>query len=241
MRVRRGRGAELATDAQLTRALVEDAVTDDEPYLRVWRPPQQCSFGRRDTSAEGYAIARSKAARRGFPPAERETGGHAVAVTPATVAIALATSVQDHRSNIRERYESVIQPTQRALWRLGVPAQRGEPPDSFCPGSSSLQWRGKLAGFAQRVEREVALVSGVVLVRDHDAIASVLDPVYSALDIAFDPGTVGSVARANGRTDPETVLQTVESAIVGDRPVTIEAHGEMDPADDSPPMSDRED
>lgn len=240
MRVRRGREDDPETDESLTRELLLDAEASDEPHLRVWRPPPHCSFGRRDARAEGYERARELATDRGFPPMERDTGGRPTLLTGSTVAVALATPVDAERTGIRDRYETVLGPVQRALWRLGVPAQRGEPADSFCPGSHSLQWRGKVAGFAQRVNRQVALVSGVVLVRDHEVVGEVLEPVYDALDLPFDPEAVGSVARAEGRADPVAVTRAIESAIVGDRSPAVERVGDLEPTIPSE-QTDRED
>ena len=54
---------------------------------------------------------------------------------------------------------------------------------------------------------------------DADAIAAVLDPVYEALDVPFDPGSVGSVAAAGG--DPGRLREAIEDALVGDVPRSI--------------------
>jgi len=89
---------------------------------------------------------------------------------------------------------------------------------SFCPGAHSLQATGKLVGIAQRVRQDVALTAGVVVVRDHAAIAAVLDPVYDALGLPFDPDSVGSVVRAGG--DGEGLLDALETELAGRRPVT---------------------
>jgi len=81
----------------------------------------------------------------------------------------------------------------------------------------SLQAEGKLVGIAQRVRHDAALVSGLVVVRDHGDIATVLDLVYDALDVAFDPTSVGSVAKAGGPSDPAVVINKLEDSLVGDR------------------------
>jgi hypothetical protein len=81
---------------------------------------------------------------------------------------------------------------------------------------------GKVVGVAQRVAKGAAQVAGIVIVRDHAEIAAVLEPVYGALEVPFDPETVGSVAAAGGPRDPERVARAVESALVGDREATVE-------------------
>lgn len=226
MRVLRGRPADLAADRAETEAMVEWTRDVGRPALRVWRPARHVAFGRRDARAQGYQRARTAAKEAGFPPVEREVGGRAVAHTGTSVAVAHAVPDDDLRAGLTERYESATAAIQRALWRLGVPAQRGEPADSFCPGSHSLSWEGKIAGLAQRVRRDVALVGAVVLVTDHEAVASVLEPVYEALEVPFDPATVGSVDRAGGRADPDEAVAEIESALLGDAEPEVEHVGE---------------
>lgn len=225
MRVYRGRAPTIEADREASERLVEAVGADREPAVRVWTPHRQVAFGRRDANEAGYRSARRRASQRGFPPVEREVGGRAVAYTGATVAFARAVPVADPRSGLGERYDAATADLLGALDALGVAATEGEPPDSFCPGSHSVQAPAdgrerKLAGLAQRVHSDVAVVAGVLATDDHEAIADVLAPVYDALDVPLDPGTVGSVGRAGGDGDPETVRRTVEAALVGDRPTT---------------------
>lgn len=222
MRVLRGRVADPVTDAGITERMLDRAADERESAARVWRPPKHCSFGRRDTRSDGYHRAREAAVERGFPPVERSTGGRAVAYTGTTVALARAEPIEDLRDGLGERYDAITTAVQRALWRLGVPAQRGEPECSFCPGGPSLRADGKLAGFGQRVRRNAAIVGGVVIVDRHETVGDVLDPVYRALDVPFDPETVGSVERSGGRADPDVVARTVEAAILDDREPVVE-------------------
>lgn len=223
MRVVRGRGADPESDAQVTAGLLERTKATGEPGLRVWRPHRQVTFGRRDARSDGYQRAREIAAEHGFPAIERQVGGRAVAYSGTTIAFGLARPVADIRRGIEARYEATTMAVQRALWRLGVPVQRGEPSASFCPGNHALQWRGKLAGFAQRVQQGAAIVGGIVIVRDHEAIAGVLEPVYEALEVPFDPDTVGSIERAGGTDDPDAVRTGIEEALIGDDETTVES------------------
>jgi len=214
MRVLRGRAEDLEDDRSVTAAMVERTRESGVPSLRVWRPHRQLAFGRRDARDPGYQRAREAAAEALFPPVERSVGGRAVAYTGTTVAVAHARPNADFRTGVGERYEETLQAIQRALWRLDVPAQQGEPADAFCPGGHSLQWKGKIAGVAQRVKKDVALVGAVVVVDDHEAIADVLAPVYDALDVPFDPDSVGSVERAEGRADADAVVEAVEDVFL---------------------------
>ncbi|WP_117594256.1 lipoate--protein ligase family protein [Haloprofundus halophilus] len=222
MRVVRGRASDPETDRDVTAALLEDAAETGVPALRVWSPHRQLAFGRRDARAERYDAAREAAEARGYPPVERSVGGRAVAYTGTTLAFAHARPVEDMRRGLDQRYDDAVTTVIRALRTVGVDAERGEPPESFCPGAHSVQSAGKIAGVAQRVRRGAALVSGCVLVADHEEIAGVLEPVYAALAVPFDPGSVGSVARAGGDGDAEAVARALEDAFVDDRDATVE-------------------
>jgi octanoyl-[GcvH]:protein N-octanoyltransferase len=217
MRVFRGRGDDPAADREATAAVVEQVAATGEPALRVWTPHRQIAFGRRDVRSDGYGRAAAAARDRGFDPVERSVGGRAVAYTGSTVAFARAEPIDDVRSGMQDRYDAATAAVRTALRGLGVPAEEGEPDDAFCPGQHSLQAAGKVAGIAQRVRTDAALVGGVVVVADHAEIADVLEPVYDALDVPFDPDAVGSVARSGGTDDPDTVVEALTDALVGDR------------------------
>ncbi|MFC6730746.1 lipoate--protein ligase family protein, partial [Natronoarchaeum mannanilyticum] len=140
-----------------------------------------------------------------------------------TLAVAHARPIDDIRQGLDERYDEAVDQLRAALGRVGVDADPGELPNSFCPGTHSLQAEDrKIAGVAQRVKQEAALVASVVMVDERSEIADVLAPVYGALGVPFDPETVGSVADAGGPDDPETVARAIEDAVIGSREATIE-------------------
>jgi lipoate-protein ligase A len=134
-----------------------------------------------------------------------------VAFTSSTVAVVHADPDAD-RTAVGSRYARASERLRAALASLGVDAREGEPEDSFCPGTHSLQASGKLAGLAQRVRREVAVTAGIVIVSDDEAIADVLGPVYDALGVPFDRESVGSVATAGGSADPAAVGDAIVDA-----------------------------
>jgi len=216
MRVLCGRAATIEADRERTGAMLARTGETGEPAVRVWTPHRQVAFGRRDATEPGYERARSVARTQGFEPVERRVGGRAVAHTASTVAFAHAVPVADPRAGLTTRYEATTERVRRALAEVGVEATPGEPPDSFCPGSHSLQADGKVVGIAQRVRPDAALVAGCVVVAGRERLAAVLGPVYDALDRPFDPASVGSVAAAGGPTDPERVRTAVERALIGD-------------------------
>ena len=223
MRVLRGRADTVEEDRAVTRALAGDVEASGEPVVRAWTPHRQVAFGRRDARSDGYDRAREAAGERGFPTHERDVGGRAVAYTGNTVAFVRVEPVADFRRGTDERYDRAVREIRDALGSLGVEAREGEPPEAFCPGAHSLSTdAGKVVGIAQRVRQGSAAVAGIVIVRDHEEIADVLDPVYGALGVPFDPTSVGSVAASGGPADPTRVARAVESALVGDRDATVE-------------------
>jgi lipoate-protein ligase A len=221
MRVVRGRERTPAADRERSRSLLEWAGAEREPAVRVWAPHQQVAFGRRDATEPGYDEACQAARRHGFSPVERDVGGRAVAYTGSTLAFARYEPVEDPRQGLGDRYERLTRDVVEALADVGVDPARGEPEDTFCPGQHSLQDRGKLVGIAQRVTADAAVVSGILVVDQHDRIADVLAVVYDALGVPFDPSTVGSVAQSGG--DVDAVRDAVEGRLVGSAPVTVES------------------
>ena len=223
MRVLRGTAGDPDADRERTAALLA-AAGDGTAGLRVWTPARQVAFGRRDARAEGFDRAERVAADRGFRPVERDVGGRAVAYAGETLAFAHAVpldgdaAVDDARGSIAGRYDRAVEAVVDALRGLGAEVVAGEPPASFCPGDHSVRVAGggKVAGIAQRVRADAALVAGCVVVTPGDAseIAAVTDGVYDALDVPFDRETVGSVAAAGGPDDPKRVARALEDAFV---------------------------
>lgn len=229
----RGRSDDPTTDREHAGRLVEMAAAYDEPALRAWTPPKQLAFGRRDANEPGYDAARAVARRRGFPPVERSVGGRAVAYDgDTTVAFGYAVPLSDPRRGLSDRYDRGVETLWTALESVGANVRRGEPPASFCPGDHSLRaggsggpeadaGGGKLAGVAQRIGAQSALVAGVVVV-DAAGLRGVLEAVYDRLDVPFDPASLGSVAAAGGVSDPGRVTAAIESAFVNGRETVVE-------------------
>ena len=228
--VYRGRANEPAADRAVTADMLTETAETGVPAVRVWQPHRQVAFGRRDTHTEGYESARAAAADRGYQPTERRVGGRAVAYTGRTLSIAYVVPIEDIRRGMCDRYSEASQLLVGALSDLGADVIRGEPSDAYCPGShsvSSVDAAGepsrKLAGVAQRVQSGAALVAACLTVSkaDESALRTVVGPVYRALNVSFDPASVGSVATAGGPDDPAVVRRAVEDALVDDRERTV--------------------
>lgn len=214
MYVVRGRASTIKADRRVLDSLYELVEARDRSVVRVWSPHRQVAFGPRDVRHEAYPTAAEHARRAGYPPVERSVGGHPVAYTGRTLAFARVEPIDDPRRGLNDRYERASSAIEQALKRLGVTVTRGEPPGAFCPGDHSLSASGKLVGIAQRVKATMATTSGVVIVADHEEIATVLKPIYAALDIEFDAASVDSIANAGGPSDPDEIAPVLEDALV---------------------------
>lgn len=206
--------SDVSHDRKVTALLTDLATNTGESVLRVWTPPKQIAFGRRDTIADGYGRARRIATQHGYKPIERRVGGSAVAYTGHTVAFAHAIPTDNGKSGVKRRYSEVTTSILEALRNTGAAVTDGEPANSFCPGQHSIMGEGKIAGIAQRIQRNCVLVAGCVIVQstDSDLISTVLDPIYSVLKLSFEKDSVGSVADAGGSDDIDTIISDIKSA-----------------------------
>ena len=163
--------------------------------LRIHRPGRVVAFGPRDRTAPGFGAAVKAAGRRGFGTVERLAGGRAAVFHEGTIAVSWAIPDPRAREGIRPRFEALAGIVAQALRELGVDARIGEVPGEYCPGEHSVNARGrtKLMGVGQRIVDGAAHVGGVIVVEGTEPIREVLRPVYFALDIEWDPATVGSV------------------------------------------------
>lgn len=226
VRVYRGRSENPVADQAISAELLDWTADTGVAAVRVWQPHRQVAFGRRDSHADGYEAAREAARSRGYQPVDRRVGGRAVAYTGRTLAFVETVPIDDIRRGMCDRYTEASQLLIDVLSELGADVTRGEPADAYCPGSHSVssvdatgEPHGKLAGLAQRVQSGAALVSGCLTVAETDEpeIRSVLGPVYQALDVSFEPDSVGSVSTAGGPADPEVVADATEQRVVGSR------------------------
>src|SRR5690606_12304765 len=92
-------------------------------------------------------------------------------------------------------------------------ARVGEVPGEYCPGAHSINARGvkKLIGTAQRMVKDAWLFSSIVQHDDATTLQPLLAEVYAALEVDFDPASVGAIADEA----PGISLDDVEQAIIG--------------------------
>ena len=187
-----------ALDAAVSRATLERVAAGELPEtLRLARPGRVVAFAKRDVLAPGYAEAVAAARAAGFGSVTRLAGGRAAVFHEGTLELAHAVADPDPRPGIHERFEAEASLIAEALQSLGIDARVGEVPGEYCPGRWSVNAGGtrKLAGIGQRVIHGGAHVGTVVVVEDAESIRRVLEPVYAALELDWDPDTVGAVDR----------------------------------------------
>ncbi len=200
----------------LTNRLRNHAADANEAIITVWYPTCTISFSKRDTHQPGYSAATTIAESNGYESSIRQTGGTAVAFTGTTISFTIVYPDSAPKTNIRTRFDDTLAILQRALWNLGIPAQQGEPPRSFCAGNHSLQFHGKLAGIAQHISDHDATVGGIVIVNQRDETARILDEIYSALNYDLDPESIGSLSNSTDDIERERVVSAIETAFAGD-------------------------
>jgi hypothetical protein len=67
----------------------------------------------------------------------------------------------------------------------------------------------------QRVVRGAAHVGGVIVVEGSARVRAVLEPVYAAMGLAFDPATAGAVEDEIGPVAPERVAEALLAELRG--------------------------
>jgi octanoyl-[GcvH]:protein N-octanoyltransferase len=202
---------ELSTEVSRT-ILRRVAAGELSPTIRIHRPGDEVAFGRQDVASPGYAAAAEAARAAGFAAVERLAGGRAAVFHQGTIAIARAYSDPQPPKRTYARFEEMAGLIADALRGLGVDARVGEVPGEYCPGAYSINARGttKLAGIGQRMIRGGAHMGGVVVASGGLGITRVLEPVYRALELDWNPATSGSVSDELGReVDPGEIEEAL--------------------------------
>jgi len=200
-----------AFDTAVSRQILQEVADGLRPdTLRLHIPPRVVAFGKRDVVAPGYPAAIEASIAQGFSAVERLAGGRAAVFHESTIAFAMASSIPDPRLGITERFEIMAKLMRDALVTLGIRAEIGELPGEYCPGRYSVHAGGrKLVGIGQRLIRGAAHVGGVMVVKDSNAVRSVLVPVYEALQLAWDPDTTGAIEDISGNIAVSDVIDSV--------------------------------
>jgi octanoyl-[GcvH]:protein N-octanoyltransferase len=204
---------EPALEVALAPVLLESVAGGDRgPVLRCYRPPATVAFGRRDTFLPGFAAAAGAARAHGFTPVIRAAGGRAAAYDGGCLVLDEIMPAPDWLTGIEARFAGDAERQAAALRGLGIDARVGEVPGEYCPGAFTVNAGGarKLIGAAQRAIPGGWLLSTVVVVSGTSRLRGVLESVYDALKLDWDPATVGAVAQEA----PGVSIDDVEAALL---------------------------
>jgi lipoate-protein ligase A len=191
-----GFGGRPAFDTAFSRALLDEVASGrTAETFRLYRPDDVLAFSGVDAASAGFDGAVAAARAAGFAPALRLAGGRAAVFSTETLAFAWTIPAPESRDGIHARFAEISELIAATLRRVGVDARIGEVPGEYCPGEYSVNARGarKLMGVGQRVIRGAAHVGGVIVVQRSARVRAVLEAVYAAMDLAWDPAATGSV------------------------------------------------
>jgi octanoyl-[GcvH]:protein N-octanoyltransferase len=208
-------GEDPALDVALPHALVGlVGEGHHRPVVRGYQPAPTVAFGRRDSFLPGFGRAAAAARAHGFTPVIRGAGGRAAAYDEGCLVFDEVMPASESTTGIRRRFAAAARGQAEALRELGVDARVGEVPGEYCPGEFSVNARGcvKLIGAAQRIVRGAWLLSSVVVVEGTGRLREVLSEVYAALDLGWNPATVGAVADEA----PGVSVEDVRRALLAD-------------------------
>lgn len=193
--------------------------------VRLHRTGPILAFGKLDRLRPGYGEAVAAARAHGYEPVERIAGGRAAVFHEGTISFSQSLPLgQGAYQGTRDRFASMAELIRDALTEFGIDAHLGEVPGEYCPGEFSVNAGGrlKLAGIGQRVRSGGAHLGAVIVVRGGDRIREVLEPVYEALELEWDPASCGSVALTRGEEDatrpfdaPDPLIDALLATIKG--------------------------
>jgi lipoate-protein ligase A len=183
-------------DTAVSYASLKEIAAGRLPDLfRIYAPARIVAFGRQDTHSPGFGEAVAACEQEGFTPVVRLAGGRAAVFHEGTLAFSWQTRTSQPKLGISRRFEFVTGVLATALRALGFEATVGEIPGEYCPGRYSIHVAGqKVIGIGQRLVDGAAHVGGVIVVDDRASVNRVLDPVYRALGLTWDPGVTGALA-----------------------------------------------
>jgi octanoyl-[GcvH]:protein N-octanoyltransferase len=175
----------VAVSPVLAEALSDSVRRGGPCVFLVRRHEAHLLLGPQDERLPRLSSGLAWAAARGLPVYQRISGGTAVLLDTDCLSFAMAVPCTSF-SHIRRNYDALTRPVRRALAALGAPVSFGAAVGAYCEGPYDLLHRGrKLAGIAQSVRGGVALVSGMVLVRqDPQAATDLLNTFYRVADPA---------------------------------------------------------
>jgi octanoyl-[GcvH]:protein N-octanoyltransferase len=204
-----------ALEVALSHALVERVGAGAlGPTLRIYRPAPTLAVGRLDALRAGFPAAAAAARAHGFEPVVRAPGGHGVAYHDGCLVVDEIFPHTNPIAGLQQRFRRSAETLAEALRGLGVDSRVGRIAGEFCPGEHTVSARSavKLVGSAQRVIRHASLLAASIAVTDAAGLRAVLEDVYDALELEWDPATAGGVADEVGAVSVDDVERAVVDA-----------------------------
>jgi octanoyl-[GcvH]:protein N-octanoyltransferase len=122
--------------------------------LRLWENERCLVTTKRFTRFPNYRKTAQRSAQRGWPVFVRSTGGTTVVHRPGVLNISLLTASENAVILPNQSYRELCDLLLKGLRKVGVEAELGSVPGSFCDGRYNICVEGrKLAGTASRIVR----------------------------------------------------------------------------------------
>jgi octanoyl-[GcvH]:protein N-octanoyltransferase len=214
--VREGCPRRAALGTAVSNAILQRVAAGELPETaRLGKPGRIVTFGRQDAVSDGYPAALEAVYAAGYEAVERIAGGRAAAYNGTALNLSRAHRDPNPAGATRARFEEMAELVRAALAVLGIDARVGEIPGEYCPGAFSVNagGRAKLAGIGQRMIKGGAHVGCVIVVGGSQELREVLEPVYAALEIEWDPATTGSVEDEIAGIEAEEVEEALLSQL----------------------------
>lgn len=195
------------------------------PLVRVYRPEPTVSFGQRDVRLPGFGRAQRISRSHGYEPVVRRAGGRAAAYHRGSLVVDHLQAEPDAAFGSRARFQAFAGLYTQVLRTVGVDAGVGQIPGEYCAGEFSVHARRagagpvKVIGTAQRAVAGAWLFSSSWVIQDHRPVQQVLEGVYGALELEWDPGTAGAADQAalpgagGAAVTVESVLAALQAAL----------------------------
>ncbi len=173
-----------------------------EPAVVVREQHRYLLLGPQDRRLPHIAAAARAAEADGWPAYIRIGGGSAVLLDENTLSFGAARPCRDLTTLVKN-FHDLAAGAVAALRRLGLPAEFGAAPGSYCEGPYDIVVRGqKVAGVAQAIRQGFTLVSGMLVVQqDPVAITDRIQRLYREAGSTqkLSASAVTSVAQLLGR------------------------------------------
>jgi len=189
-------------------------VENPDPIVRAYAPRSTVAFSRRESLMPSFPAAEQAARDHGFAPVIRLAGGRAVAYDESCLVIDLISSSHPGIANDRV-FDVASEAIRRVLVDLGIDARVGAVSGEYCSGPHSVNARGavKLVGIAQRVTRGARLVTASIALGTAGPLRSVIDDVYAAMSLDWDPRTFGTVSGEGIQATPAELARIIVAGL----------------------------